>query len=709
MFGNQEIFFHFPQAAFLIVWILPFFIAQHLLNRWRNKQQHIYASPATLKRLISPRSLIIRNTKIVGWALVWLLCCIALMDPFGNIHYNTSPTEKQSSAESSSLLNEEVIFLVDTSASMGVADGFNGQTRLESAKIVMQEVLRKLKGQTISLYAFTSQLTDVVPPTLDYLFTRLSIHDLHIDEGDVGGTLLVPILTSFKEEALSQMDLKQYTVLMFTDGGDTKLESLQGDAFKQEQEKILSILESPEQSSLKLFTIGLGSPNPTPIPHVNFQNKSVLSGLQSSILEQLASKTGGKFYRAQNWSSWNLSEALVSQINTQTSGSSSQTPSHRAILATSEKEPIVDWYYQLPLGLSLLLYFLNLILPDTLNHKSRLLLIVFFPFFSLTSLENLGTTGKKAEAFADAQGYHEAQELYEGIDIQQLPSWQQARILYNLGTLQLDQKLPIDALSFFQQVHPADLSLPQFGQNLLLNEGIAYLQYAEDISLPKPYRFDIQKFFIEHSLNAFETIVAMNTHQKLPLLEQWKAKAQLQLTQIAEQKHQYETDPSHVVKTEMTSAHVLKNTLKQAQETLLLFLQSAIQEKPDLENLLKNQQSTLMQASSFIAAVLKDQTIQCNSSLWELVIPLYDRGYHAAAYGAELLKQTPINTSSLIANQEQAITDWTQALEFILHPPSPQGRSSSLQQSASSFQNIQEMYLQDQSQPPPETEELHSW
>lgn len=356
---QPEVYFNFPQAAYLLLLLIPFIILQLLLIKYRKKRLHAYASSKTLSRLLIPRSFLLTLTKIGGWIAIWTLACLALMEPFGNIRSSTQKTSEDK--QKTFYAPHEVIFLVDTSASMGVPDGVDGNTRLEEAKIILEDIMRQLNGQMVSLYPFTSELSSLVPPTLDYLFVRLSMKELHIDEGDVGGTRFAPILADLQKEAFPNPSPKRYSVIMLSDGGDTQLESLTGEAQKGEQQKILNALSRPEGLHLKLFTIGIGSSQPTPIPHVSESGKPVLSKLEPAILQKLALKNRGKYFNASEWTSWDLAVEIKREMG-EDPLITSQEFADRGLI--QQDSLLVDWYFQIPLALALLFYLFNLSIPD---------------------------------------------------------------------------------------------------------------------------------------------------------------------------------------------------------------------------------------------------------------------------------------------------------------------------------------------------------
>ncbi len=360
-----DILFNMPQAGFLLLLLIPLLYGLFALDRFRRHQQGAYAPSAVLPYLLIPRAASLTQTKLVGWAFIWTMACIALMEPFGNIHYPASSASAGPSANNiPHFAPHEIIFLVDTSASMRVPDGPQGETRLEAAKSIMEDLLSQLRGQMVSLYAFTSELSALVPPTVDYLFVRLSIKDLHINQTDVGGTLFTPVLSALKQQAFPKPSPKHYSIIFLTDGGDNELEELKGEARKKAEEAILNAIPDPLQLHLRLFAIGLGSLKPHPIPQVVFEGKPVLSKLESAILERLAAKERGVYYNAEEWTSWDLSRELATQITNDPLIGPQETSSERQIAPIKAEDIIVDLYYQIPLGIALLFYLLNYLLPD---------------------------------------------------------------------------------------------------------------------------------------------------------------------------------------------------------------------------------------------------------------------------------------------------------------------------------------------------------
>jgi exonuclease VII small subunit len=168
-------------------------------------------------------------------------------------------------------------------------------------------------------------------------------------------------------------------------------------------------------------------------------------------------------------------------------------------------------------------------------------------------------------------------------------------------------------------------------------------------------------------------------------------------------------------------ASILQQALDQVYRTLqLLFLAEIISKdlkSSDIQSILhKQQQALLTHTVPFIPSVLREQnrlfqaknpSSYCQQSPWEQVIPFYDRGYQAAQHAQQQLTKNPLHFQALIADQEETIRNWQQALTLILHPPP--SSPSTPQKWTETFNEIQEMYLEDQPQLKEQRKELHSW
>lgn len=347
-----------PQAAYLLLLIIPLALLYFYLSRYRKERLQPF-SRSPLSKLILPRSRRLTVIKTACICLSWTLACLALMGPKGNMRY----TAKGQGQQAIRYQPHDVIFLIDTSGSMAVKDARQGQSRLESAKDIANTIISQLTGENVALDAFTSVLTPLVPPTLDYLFARLQLRELTFNEGDKEGTDFKQVLKALKEQLLKDPPQKRHTVILLSDGGDNRVDALSGQAKEQAIEEILNTLKSNQPLHLTLWTIGMGSKEGGIIPGAVLNGKPVSSKLDNDLLKQLAERENGHYESAQDWTTWDLVQRIVNQIN-QDSLYQDPATQERTVVPIRQEDVRYDFYYQIPLALALLFLALYLILPD---------------------------------------------------------------------------------------------------------------------------------------------------------------------------------------------------------------------------------------------------------------------------------------------------------------------------------------------------------
>lgn len=261
----------------------------------------------------------------------------------------------------------DVYFLIDTSQSMEIDDTRTKVTRLEYAKEIIDEIIHHLDGQNVALYAFTSELTPLVPPTMDYIFTRLLSKNIQINEGDSSGTDLLEALEKMQRNHFSKSSDKQNVLILLTDGGDTYYESVAHDQKKRHLELILEKIKPTETQNVQCFTIGLGSEQGGEVPGVFFEGEPILSTLNSDLLKEMSKVTSGAYYFANAYSALEIGKSIVSSIKENQMYVDEEVHIDKKLMRTAlENQPStqkVIHYYQIPLALAILLLSLEILLP----------------------------------------------------------------------------------------------------------------------------------------------------------------------------------------------------------------------------------------------------------------------------------------------------------------------------------------------------------
>lgn len=363
----RDIVFQAPQNGWLLLLALLIIWFNWFLNRDQLKRFQQYVSSKFFPYLSHTYSRGTHLFKMIAWPSIWILACLALMEPEGNRRYLPTLSQTLGLIDHTDQTHA-VLFLVDTSASMNVLDGAHGQSRLEEAKEVIQNTIRQLQGVSIALYAFTSELTPVVPQTLDYLFAQIMLRELHINEGNVGGTLFQPVMQALNEKIIADPLAHAYSIFLFSDGQDNSIFKTSPPSQANMQE-ILVDLPSSDTTSIHFYTVGVGQLTPRIVPKVTTkEGKEVTSQLEPELLKKIAEKGNGEYFAASEWNNWDLSSALANKIKASIiSQGSSITPS-RKVKPIQQEEEIADLYFQIPLGVAILLLLACLYLPP-MNKK----------------------------------------------------------------------------------------------------------------------------------------------------------------------------------------------------------------------------------------------------------------------------------------------------------------------------------------------------
>ena len=185
----------------------------------------------------------------------------------------------------------DIVMAVDTSCSMKAAD-FKPKDRMFVAKRSINEFILGRTNDRVGLVVFAGEAASWVPLSLDYsLITRL------LDEVDVGmmedGTAIgTAIATALNR--LRSSDAKSKVVILLTDGDNNSgtISPAKAADFAKELE-------------IKVYTILIGKGGPVPFPagkdiwgQTVYQNRTVPTN--PKLLEEIAEKTGGHAYRAQD-------------------------------------------------------------------------------------------------------------------------------------------------------------------------------------------------------------------------------------------------------------------------------------------------------------------------------------------------------------------------------------------------------------------------
>lgn len=185
----------------------------------------------------------------------------------------------------------DMVIAIDVSDSMLVRDG-GGQalSRLTRAKHEIEDLLERMAGDRVALVAFSGAAYLQCPLTLDYGAAALFLRGVDTNLISQKGTAIGAALRT-SARALARSPEGSRAVLLITDGEDHS-----GDA--------LSAAKDLAEEGIRVFVIGIGKPEGSPIPAENGSLRRdkngdlVLSKLDEPTLQQIARETGGVYVRS---------------------------------------------------------------------------------------------------------------------------------------------------------------------------------------------------------------------------------------------------------------------------------------------------------------------------------------------------------------------------------------------------------------------------
>ena len=183
----------------------------------------------------------------------------------------------------------DVMIAIDTSRSMLSTDV--APSRLARAQLLGQDVLDLLPGDRVGLIAFAGKAFLQAPMTLDHAAVRDALTELDTNLIPKGGTNISEAI-HLAITAFGKGEGSDRALILMTDGEDL-------------EEDAVTAAKEAGTLGIKIFTIGIGSPEGSLIPITNEQNqhdfvrdeqgKPVLSKLDVSRLKEIAA-AGNGFY-----------------------------------------------------------------------------------------------------------------------------------------------------------------------------------------------------------------------------------------------------------------------------------------------------------------------------------------------------------------------------------------------------------------------------
>lgn len=188
----------------------------------------------------------------------------------------------------------DIVLAIDTSGSM-LAEDFNIKNerinRLNVTKTVVKNFVKERQGDRIGVVSFGSHAYTACPLTVDYDWVWQMIERLDVSITEDSTSIGFAIATSTNR--LRDSIAKSKVVILLTDGRNNA-----GDISPQAAAEVAHVL------GVKIYTIGVGSKGLAAYPFTDSLGKKIYKNisidLDEDTLRQIAAKTKGKYFRAQD-------------------------------------------------------------------------------------------------------------------------------------------------------------------------------------------------------------------------------------------------------------------------------------------------------------------------------------------------------------------------------------------------------------------------
>ncbi|MBL7942071.1 MAG: VWA domain-containing protein [Flavobacteriales bacterium] len=263
--------------------ILPLVSLSFAVRVWRkNSTLSLLAEDALREKVVLDISTVRAALRYLAFRLALASFMIAALGPrFG------------SKLEEIQTKGIDLMIALDVSNSMLAEDV--SPNRLSKAKMAIEKMLDRLRGDRIGLVAFAGNAFVQMPITSDYDATRLFLQNLDTRSASVQGTSIGNAIRL----CIDSFDPKSpanKAIVVITDGEDHENDALEAARFASDEHQI------------SVFTVGVGTPDGTLIPDINEEGqqtgfktdasgRSVVSRLNEEALSEIAKAGNGSFSR----------------------------------------------------------------------------------------------------------------------------------------------------------------------------------------------------------------------------------------------------------------------------------------------------------------------------------------------------------------------------------------------------------------------------
>jgi Ca-activated chloride channel homolog len=277
--------FENPYYLYALLLIPVMFILYLLMLNWKKRKLNEFGDLPVIMKLLPDISSFKTKSKIFLQLLAFSSLIIGIANP-----------QLGSKLQEVKREGVDVILALDVSNSMLAED--LSPNRLERAKRGIAQFVDQLKGDRLGLIVFAGEAYVQLPITTDYAAAKMFLTTINTDIVPTQGTAIGSAIDlSVKSFGERNDERKSRVIIILSDGED-------------HQDDPIQAAKSASEEGIIIHTIGLGSPQGSPIPvyknnkpagyKTDKEGNTVVTRLDEETLQQIASVGKGLYVRASN-------------------------------------------------------------------------------------------------------------------------------------------------------------------------------------------------------------------------------------------------------------------------------------------------------------------------------------------------------------------------------------------------------------------------
>ena len=271
---------NFANAQYLLLLLLIpfFFVIQSVVLMLRRRRIRKFGDEALVNQIMPSYSRAKVWVRLSFFSLAFFFFVIGLSRPQIGAKLKEHETK-----------GAEIMIVLDVSNSM-LAEDYS-PNRLERAKLAISRLVDKLRDDRIGLIVFAGNSFVQLPITTDYVSAKMFLGSITTESVPVQGTAIGEAINTAVRSFSAQSE-KSRAIIIITDG-------------ENHEDDPVAAAKQAAQMGIRVFTIGVGSPEGKPIPMdgellKDKEGNIVVTRLDEKVLQEVAAAGNGVYVRAGN-------------------------------------------------------------------------------------------------------------------------------------------------------------------------------------------------------------------------------------------------------------------------------------------------------------------------------------------------------------------------------------------------------------------------